>query len=259
MLASRFGAKWVVTAGMMLEGLSLFWQSQILAVNTPTLVPPLMVYGTGVGLAIAQLANIVLSDIPADKIGLASGATNTIRQLGAAFGIAVIGAVLFGNFSRLSTPLIQQTTIFEELSSKINADTQISKEARVIGGQLGNFAPQIKAAIIGSLDNNEGYDPQQNPLDSFLAQIPPVGKAALLLQGVNLNDQTVVARIKTDLAPYIKQLSDTLQNLLGTGFSAAARDSALLASAFVFCGAISSLMLPNNRRREGERVALAAH
>jgi hypothetical protein len=54
----------------------------------------LVIYGAGVGLAIAQLTSVVLSEVPPHRLGVASGANNTIRQVGAALGIAVIGAVL---------------------------------------------------------------------------------------------------------------------------------------------------------------------
>ncbi|KAB8185739.1 MFS transporter [Nonomuraea phyllanthi] len=59
-----------------------------------TLVPWLVVYGIGIGFASAQLPNVMLADVPARQSGVASGLQSTVRQLGAAIGIAVLGAVL---------------------------------------------------------------------------------------------------------------------------------------------------------------------
>ncbi|GAA3540887.1 DHA2 family efflux MFS transporter permease subunit [Nonomuraea rosea] len=59
-----------------------------------SLVPWLIVYGIGIGFASAQLPNVMLADVPARLSGVASGLQSTIRQLGAAIGIAVLGAVL---------------------------------------------------------------------------------------------------------------------------------------------------------------------
>jgi EmrB/QacA subfamily drug resistance transporter len=59
-----------------------------------TLVPWLVLYGVGVGFASAQLPNVMLAGVPARQSGLASGLQSTIRQLGAAVGIAMLGAVL---------------------------------------------------------------------------------------------------------------------------------------------------------------------
>jgi len=95
-LSSRFGPKWVVTTGMVLEAISIFLFSRVLAVDTPfwVFIPVFMVYGAGGGLAIAQLTNLTLSDIPPQQSGAGSGAINTVRQIGAAIGIAILGAVL---------------------------------------------------------------------------------------------------------------------------------------------------------------------
>jgi len=96
LLSARFGPKWVVTAGMLLEAVAIFLISRVLTVDLSrlSLVLILVVYGLGVGLAIAQLTSVVLSEVPPQRLGVASGANNTIRQVGAALGIAIIGAVL---------------------------------------------------------------------------------------------------------------------------------------------------------------------
>src|SRR5438445_6618734 len=100
-LATRFGPKWVVTTGMSLEAIALFSLSQIISVENPVyyLYPILVIYGAGVGLAISQLTSTVLLSIPWQKAGVGSGANNTVRQIGSAFGIAVIGAVLVAQIS----------------------------------------------------------------------------------------------------------------------------------------------------------------
>ena len=95
-LSGRIGPKWVVTAGMLTESIAIFGLSRALSPSAAlsVLILMLMVYGVGVGLAIAQLTSVVLSEVPYERLGAGSGANNTIRQLGAAMGIAVIGAVL---------------------------------------------------------------------------------------------------------------------------------------------------------------------
>ena len=48
------------------------------------LLPGLALYGTGIGLALAQLTNVVLSEIPPESSGVASGSNTTVRQVGSA-------------------------------------------------------------------------------------------------------------------------------------------------------------------------------
>jgi EmrB/QacA subfamily drug resistance transporter len=59
------------------------------------IAPPLFVYGIGVGFATAQLTGVVLADVPVERSGQASGTQSTARQVGSAFGIAILGTVLF--------------------------------------------------------------------------------------------------------------------------------------------------------------------
>ncbi|HET6487235.1 MAG TPA: DHA2 family efflux MFS transporter permease subunit [Spirochaetia bacterium] len=96
LLSARFGPKWVVTAGMLFEAVFIFLLGRVLRTDTAqsTIILILLGYGVGIGLAIAQLTNIVLSEVPANRLGAGSGANNTLRQVGAALGTAVIGAVL---------------------------------------------------------------------------------------------------------------------------------------------------------------------
>jgi MFS family permease len=263
-LSSRIGAKWIVTLGMLCEAISLFWISRVLYydLETSSLILPLMVYGVGIGLAIAQLANIVLSDIPMDKAGVASGATNTMRQLGGSLGIAIIGAVLFGTFADAATPLIQQTTAFSDFVDRVSANTTISDAARTFGTQFANFEETAKQGIIEGLRNNEGF-PDVDPIDSAIANIPLPGRIFLRTSGVDLDDPAVVEQIRTDLAPDAAILQADIQRALGEGFSTAGRAAATLSAIFVGLGAISSLMLPKAKRAvpgaEGETAAVMAH
>ena len=68
-------------------------------VSTPTspyssLIAPFVVAGVGMALFFAPVANVVLSARAARRRkGQASGANNTIRELGGVFGVAVLAAI----------------------------------------------------------------------------------------------------------------------------------------------------------------------
>jgi len=57
--------------------------------------PCLFVYGIGVGFATAQLTGVIMVDVPNELAGQGSGSQSTVRQIGSALGIAVLGTVLF--------------------------------------------------------------------------------------------------------------------------------------------------------------------
>lgn len=113
-LSTRIGPKWVVTAGMLCEALSIFLTARIISTDISlwAFIPVFVIYGIGVGLAIAQLTNVTLSDVPPEQAGAASGANNTVRQVGAAIGIAILGAVMAAGISTVGkTDLSANQTI----------------------------------------------------------------------------------------------------------------------------------------------------
>jgi EmrB/QacA subfamily drug resistance transporter len=52
------------------------------------------VAGFGFGIAVVPLTAAVLSGVPAEHSGMAAAVTNTMRQVGSAFGVAVLGALV---------------------------------------------------------------------------------------------------------------------------------------------------------------------
>ena len=63
---------------------------------------PFILAGIGMGLFFAPIANVVLSAVRPDQEGKASGATNTIREVGGVFGVAVLAAIFAANGSYAS-------------------------------------------------------------------------------------------------------------------------------------------------------------
>jgi EmrB/QacA subfamily drug resistance transporter len=95
-LIHRFGTIKVVRAGLVIYELGLLALLRAISLHMTVweLLPGLALYGMGIGFALAQLTNVVLSEIPADGSGVASGANTTVRQVGSALGVAVIGSLL---------------------------------------------------------------------------------------------------------------------------------------------------------------------
>jgi len=94
-LSRRFGPKYVITIGLTFEALGIWLYVAAFSHSTTflALLPALMLHGIGIGFATSQLTNVVLSDIPPQKAGSASGAAGMVRQVGTALGIALIGAI----------------------------------------------------------------------------------------------------------------------------------------------------------------------
>ncbi|HEX6520798.1 MAG TPA: DHA2 family efflux MFS transporter permease subunit [Streptosporangiaceae bacterium] len=98
-IADRIGFRPLLICGLAMEAIALGWFA---AAATPTvpyglLVPPLVLVGTGSALFFAPSANAMLSAVAPPEHGQASGAATAIRELAAAFGVAVLGLVFTGH------------------------------------------------------------------------------------------------------------------------------------------------------------------
>ncbi|WP_327696901.1 MFS transporter [Streptomyces sp. NBC_00459] len=99
-LVPRFGRK-VLQAGALVMGLGVLiyiWESGRygLAITSWQMALPLVVMGAGMGLIVAPLTDAVLSEVPKEHAGSASGLINTVQQMGNALGLGLVSVVFFG-------------------------------------------------------------------------------------------------------------------------------------------------------------------
>jgi EmrB/QacA subfamily drug resistance transporter len=100
-IRERLSQRAVVQTGLALEALAVGLLGLVLnpSVATWTICVLLFVYGVGVGMATAQLTSLLLSDVPRDESGQASGVQSAIRQLGSALGVALLGGLLIARLA----------------------------------------------------------------------------------------------------------------------------------------------------------------
>ena len=100
LLVPRFGRK-VLQAGalVMAAGVLLYiWESERYGMDIASwqMALPLVVMGAGMGLIVAPLTDAVLSEVPREHAGSASGLINTVQQMGNALGLGLVSVVFFG-------------------------------------------------------------------------------------------------------------------------------------------------------------------
>jgi MFS family permease len=97
--SERFGSRPFMIAGLALQAIALGWMASVVGVDTSyaSLVGPMVLAGSGMALVFAPSASAVLASVRTDQAGQASGATNSIRELGGTFGIAVLSTVFTGS------------------------------------------------------------------------------------------------------------------------------------------------------------------
>ncbi len=153
-VSAAIGSTNVVRLGMALEVVSIIGIGLTLSPGrTPwSLAIPLVFYGLGVGFATAQLTNVVLEDVPAERSGQASAMTSTFRQVGSALGAACLGAILFsGLASNLNDALEAEPNLTDEKRS------QITQMIRSTAGQAIVQLDEVPALAPEATDARNAY------------------------------------------------------------------------------------------------------
>jgi MFS family permease len=147
-LGAQFGARLirsvgttvVVRVGLIMYAAGVAYIARVISVDLTALklLPGLAFYGAGIGFAGAQLTNVVLSEIPKSASGVASGANTTVRQVGAALGVAIIGTLLTAQ------------TLKHTVSNLAHAPLSPEVKASTIAGIHQNGASYVPPPSIGA-------------------------------------------------------------------------------------------------------------
>ncbi len=94
-LSDRIGGRPLLVTGLGLQAVGLAWMALVVStgVSFLALLAPFVISGVGMALFFVPIANVVFSSVRPDQEGIASGANNSLRELGGVFGIAVLASV----------------------------------------------------------------------------------------------------------------------------------------------------------------------
>lgn len=165
----KTSAKVVVSTGLGLETFALVGFFLTTKPNSSVFFIALwlLVYGVGLGFASAQLTSIVMEDVPNKKGGQASSVQSTVRQLGSALGVAIIGT-LFASLlttdvpgSLSNTHLPQQVTTQIEQSVVKSAGSSITaiKKSKMASPAINKdeIVNDLTTSFTHSIDKTFGF------------------------------------------------------------------------------------------------------
>ena len=172
-LTQRLGGRAVVRIGLFLEAAAItrLGLSISLAASGGVLASWLFLYGTGVGMATAQLTSVILIDVPVSQSGQASGLQSTVRQLGAALGIAVLGTLLVSTLGAATANNLSAVPGLPDSAQK--------QVVSVVQGSAGAAIP-----VLGKMP---GGQPAQDAAESAMvtaARITTLSAAGIIFLGL---------------------------------------------------------------------------
>ncbi len=115
-IADRLGAKGTIQLGLVISavGAVLLYFAMAVGATRVTFIPSLGIFGLGFGFIISQVTNLILSSVPISQAGEASGLNGTLRQVGQAFGTAIIGAVFIATLTNHITDKINNSSVIPD-------------------------------------------------------------------------------------------------------------------------------------------------
>jgi predicted MFS family arabinose efflux permease len=100
-LGAKTGPRFLVLGGMLVMAAS-FGLLTTVSADTGFAIPAIALglLGVGAGVAMPAAVGALMSTIPPEKAGVGSALNDTIQQAGSALGIAILGSLLAGGFTR---------------------------------------------------------------------------------------------------------------------------------------------------------------
>lgn len=123
----RFGYRAVMTTGLVLVALSLV-SLFFVELDTPLwiILVVFFVFGFGMGNVIAPASTVMQNVLPLARAGAGSAVQNTVRQVGGALGVAIIGTVLATQYANRVAPALG------ELPDQVPEDARRAAENSIV-------------------------------------------------------------------------------------------------------------------------------
>jgi MFS family permease len=158
---ARQGPRIPMTIGCVLAAVGLFISSHLIDphVYLPTLGWALTIAGAGFGIMLVPVTSTSLAVVRPEHSGMAASVTNTSREMGAVFGVAVLGSIVNSKLTG------QLATRLKALGIPANFQTLVIQAVdgggKALSGGAASKAEHSKDAHIAALANkvvNAAYD-----------------------------------------------------------------------------------------------------
>jgi EmrB/QacA subfamily drug resistance transporter len=139
---ARIGPRSPMAEGCVMAGAGILLSALLLKSAHPSLwlMATLALSGYGFGSSVVPMTTVALNEVSPERSGMAASATNTSRELGAVFGVAVLGALvnaeLTGGLTKRLRVLKIPSSFFQEIITFIENGT--APKGIVVGNGTGN-------------------------------------------------------------------------------------------------------------------------
>lgn len=139
------GARWVTAAGLAIVAVGMGMLAQV-AIGTSDLYVSavLFVLAAGIALSMTPATDAIMGALPPEQFGVGSAVNDTVRELGGAFGVAVLGSLFAASYSAAMAAASTAAGLPPE-AARIAGDSLAG--ATVVADRIGGAAG---ASLLGS-------------------------------------------------------------------------------------------------------------
>ncbi len=152
---ARIGPRSPMAEGCVMAGAGILLSALLLQSPLPSLwlMATLALAGYGFGSSVVPMTSVTLSEVSPERSGMAASATNTSRQLGSVFGVAVLGALVNAQLTGALTDRLRTlkvpSSFFSEIISFIETGT--APKGVAVGNGSGNtIEDHVVQAVYGA-------------------------------------------------------------------------------------------------------------
>lgn len=159
-LMAKRGSVATLKTGIALEILGVCALGLVISPHTNVwlIIFTLFIYGMGIGLATTQVTSIALRDVPTHKSGQASALSSTMRQLGFALGIAILGSSFFGLLGSGVSDRLQDQGKLSMQARQVLVHEVVTSAGTIIPELRSSSSTQSEAgAAIGALTSSSKW------------------------------------------------------------------------------------------------------
>jgi Na+/melibiose symporter-like transporter len=144
---NRFGYRRVMAGGLLLVSISLLTLSFSLHLDTPlwAILVVFFFFGFGMGNVIAPASTVMQNALPLARAGAGSAVQNTVRQVGGALGVAVIGTILATRYAANLQPTLDKLPTQFPQSAKDAMANSVGATVRVLEAATAQGLPATAA------------------------------------------------------------------------------------------------------------------
>jgi fucose permease len=117
-----------------------------------TLIGPLLLAGSGLGLLVSQLNNYTLAPIEEERISEAAGVNSAAGSFGLSFGLAMAGGLLLWALSLSFTSMTEASTVLpqgqqDQISRALEQDAQVMSNTQ-LEAQIADQPQAVQAEVL---------------------------------------------------------------------------------------------------------------